>query len=313
MSKFLYLQDFHITGKNPINRLDNYYQSMLKKLDEILSIAKEQKVDFIIDGGDFFNSYLVSNTIVDDVLDKIESAKISWNMLYGNHCLLNGHIENSKATSLAHMFNRSKYVSHLEKIAKPIENWQIDGIEYDYNIEEDIKKKGLKCSTKAKYKIAIVHALIALKSLPSQVIHVVAKDIKTNYDIIFVAHYHIGWGIKEINKTKFINLSCIGRRSKNETIIKPKVAILDTKKGEVEVIELKTAKPYKEVFDLKALKEIKSTDEKLKIFINSLKSTKIQSLDMMGIVKEVGEKSKVDSEVMGEITKRIESFEDKEC
>ena len=75
MAKYLYIQDFHLSGKTPLNRKDNYLQSMLLKLDEILEIATKNKVDAILDGGDFFESPLITNTIVDDVLDKIEKIK----------------------------------------------------------------------------------------------------------------------------------------------------------------------------------------------------------------------------------------------
>ena len=308
MSKFLYLQDFHIKGKNPEYRIDNYYQSMLEKLDEVLSIAKLHKVDFIIDGGDLLNGETIANTIVDDILDRAELCNIPWHLLYGNHSMLHGHIENSKTTSLAHMIRRSKIMNHLTSIKD--KKFQIDSKEFSYGVEEDIKKDGLIHKCKNKTSIMVCHALITLKPFHPSVSHVVAKDIKTNYDIIFVAHYHQGWGIKEINKTQFINISCIGRMKKDEMNIIPKVAILDTETKKIDVIELKSAKPYKEVFNLELIEKKKNTDNNLDVFVKSLENTELQSIDTLGLVLEVGRNTGVDKIVIDAITKKIEEIPD---
>ena len=305
--KLLYIQDFHLSGNSPVNRKDNFYQSMLIKLDETLSIAKTQKVDLIIDGGDFFNREIVSNTIVDDVLDRIESSGIDWAMLYGNHCMVGNNINVSQSSSLAHIFRRSKLVTYLDEINEKF--CYIKSYDYKHGIEQEIKDDGLFCEETEKLKIAVVHSMLTIKPFHPDVLHVVAKDIKTNYDIILCAHYHIGWGIKEINGVKFINISALGRRAINESKIQPQVLLIDTETKKLEIIKLKNVKPVEECFDLTKIEEKNEWDGEMEKFISSLDNVKTEGLNLRGEVENVGKQQNIDREIIKLITDEISKFE----
>jgi len=304
--KLLYLQDFHLLFKAPINRKDNYYQSMLLKLDEILSIAKQNKVSAILDGGDFFESPLVANTIVDEVLDKIEKNKIGWVFLFGNHCMLSHHIENSNATALAHMIRRSKFTNYLKKMEN--DDFYLKGFEYEHDIESKIKEKGLFHNKKDKFTIAIVHALITEKPLPYAAMHVCYKDIKSNYDCILVAHNHHPFDLK-INNTRILNIGCIGRRKIDEQNIEPSVLLIHTETKELKIIKLKSAKAGKEVFDLEKIEKSKQFESNIDNFIQSLDNIKLQSLDIRGKVEEIGQENKVDKNIIEEVINKIGRME----
>lgn len=307
MAKFLYLQDFHFSGRTPINRTDNFYPSLLLILDEILSIAKEKKVNFIIDGGDFFNSPIVSTIMVDDVLDRIEETQIRWYVLFGNHCEIGHSIENSKATSLAHMIRRSHFVNYLNTIED--NKYYIKGFEYFHNCEQKIKEEGLFHNKKNKFTIAVVHALIVQKPLPYECMHVVMKNIKTNFDIVISGHNHQGWGIKEIDGIKFINIGCLGRRKIDEKDIEPSCLQIDTETRDLKIIKLKSAKKGSEIFDFKKVEEAKLFEEEINNFIVSLSDVKLQSLNVRGIIEHISQEKRVDKNVVKECISRIGKLE----
>ena len=313
--RFLYLQDFHLTGKTPCNRMDNFYQSLLLKLDEVLLLAKKNKVDFIIDGGDFFNSELVANTIVDDALDKIEKTKINWYMLFGNHPMVGHSIENSKATSLQHMFNRSKYVEHLTTLTLTASKQKgiidyLQGFEYKHNIEQDIKEKGLYCKEpNASFKIAVVHALITQKPLMDKIMHIPIKDVKTDFNVVFVAHNHLSWGILEQNGVKFVNIGCLGRTGVDEVDIIPTIVLIDSETHQIDLIPLKSAKKGDEVFDLEKVAINKQFEGEIDNFIKSLDSTKLQSLNIRGLIEFLAKENKIEEEVKNCVIKRVGDYE----
>jgi len=307
MAKFLYLQDFHIKGKNPENRKDNYYQSMLNKLDEIIKLSKKYKVDYVIDGGDFFDSALITNTIIDDILDRIEKANIPWYMLYGNHCLIGHNIENSKSSSLAHMIRRSKLVNHLKTIED--KNTYIEGYEYYHNIEQDIKERGLYAVTDKDKKIAIIHALLTEISLPQQAQHVKIDNIKTDYSLILVAHNHNGEGIIEKNGTKFINLGCIGRTGIDEIDVVPSVLYIDTNKDKIEIIKLKNVKSKEETFDLSKVEEKKKFIGEIDNFIRSLENVKIRGMNLKDTIVYIAKEKEIDKEIVDTVIERIGQME----
>lgn len=306
------ITDLHIRGKNPINRLDNFYESIMIKFKEALSIFKKEKCKLILDAGDLLHSPIISLTICDDIIDLIDKTKIDYYTIFGNHPMVNAHLENSNATTLAHMFKRSKYLKYLEQHQQ--DNVFIQGYEYYHGIEGDIKKDGLLIEEKSYYElsIAVVHAMITEKKLPYQVLHIPYKELKTNYDYVILGHNHHEIGVKKVGKTTVIGLGAIARLTAHEIDYKrkPKVAILNTKTGEVGVKELKKTKSYKEVFDLERLKKIKESAGNLDKFINSLQSTKLQGLNVVGVLNEISEKQNIDKEVTDEIIKRIGEHED---
>ena len=68
--KLLYIQDMHLKGKNSRNRLGNYFDDCLKKIDEVIKIAKASKCSAILDGGDLFESYNPSYSVLDSLADR---------------------------------------------------------------------------------------------------------------------------------------------------------------------------------------------------------------------------------------------------
>jgi len=307
--KFLYLQDSHIKGVNPSSRKGDYYRDIMVKIDEVIALSKKLKVDCVIHGGDLFDSPKVSNLIVDDFIDKVERAKIDWYILPGNHDEEGHNWKNSKGTSLAHIFRRSKFIHEMAEIRRG--DYQIKGFRYFHNIEEEIKQ-GLLLNAEVQFPltIAITHAMITLKPFHPDVLHIVAKDINTDFDVILCAHYHEPWGIKEVNGTKFVNIGCFGRKSINEAVVNPAVLLIETDpKLSMKIIELKSAKPEEEVFDMDRIEKAKEFNADIENFINSLKDTKITGLDLRGIIENIATEQNVERDIVKEIIERIGHYE----
>ena len=134
--EILNLRDTHFRGKNSVHRIGNMYQDILAKLDEVIELSK--KCDLVIHDGDFFDSPYVSNLVIDDIIDRIESAKIPWYVTVGNHDQSGANWESSKASALAHTFRRSKLIKELKELE--FDDCCIHSYPYYYSIEEDIKK-----------------------------------------------------------------------------------------------------------------------------------------------------------------------------
>jgi len=189
--KIAYYQDSHGTGRNSANRLGNYYEDWLDKIKEVHSIAKENSCQIIIHGGDVWENPVVSNLMVDDFVDIIEEYDIPLYVVWGNHDLIGHNIETSQGSSLAHCFRRSKLIEPLEPFGDNITKFFIEPYNYKHDIENEIKKEGLfidEICGKDSWKIAIVHAFVTPKPFFKEVSHVVCDDIKTNADLVLVAH-----------------------------------------------------------------------------------------------------------------------------
>lgn len=311
---FLYFQDGHFKGRNSQNRLGNYFEDMLLKLDEIISIAKENKCDCLIDGGDMFESDKPSYSVLDAVADKIESSKIHMYSLFGNHTMTCGHIENSQASGLAHLIKRSKYFHLLQDLCvvdgeSDINEASLIGIDYEYGIEDKLKDKGIKFKNNDDWKIAFVHALVTPKKFFDSVAHVTPNEIKTNADLVLVSHYHQPYQ-KQVKNTMFLDIGCLGRDNIDEANIKPSVLLVDTDKRKYDIIPLKSAKPGHEIFDLSKYEELKGNKKNIKEFLNSLKDINFQTLDLGQQITKLGKEQNIEQKTIDYILNKLSEVKD---
>lgn len=305
--KFLYFQDFHIAGRNSKHRLGNYFEDCLLKLDEIISIAKENKCDFLLDGGDLFETDKPSYNILDIVADKIEKAEIPVYSLFGNHAMSYGHIENSNATGLAHLQKRSKYFKRLiDYYDKTV---HIVGIDYEFGIEEKLKDYPLldfmsAVGEEKRWKIAIVHALVTPGKFFDNTSYIDVKDIKTNADLVLLAHYHHPFK-KIIGKTTFLNIGCCGRMNINEAKIEPSVLLIDTNTKNYKVIKLISTKSSHEIFDLKKYEELKDNKKDIQEFLNALRDVNFQSMDIAQQIFKIGNEQNIEKNVIDYVLQKV--------
>lgn len=309
MAKLLYFTDSQIRGKSPENRIDDFYSSIVLKFKEVFKIAKKEKCDYIICGGDLFDSPIISLSIVDELIEIINKSKIPFYTVVGNHDMINTNWSQEDATTISHLM-RLGTINHLDTIYEP-GKYFIKGIDYRFDIEEQICK-GLLDNRELKeteYNIVAVHALITDK--PSPFIHCNYKEIKTNYDLVLVSHNHLDWGIQKHGKTTYVAIGALVRLTadKRDYDRIPKVCIIDTETRKIKVIELEAAKPKEEIFDITKLETDKASKNKLELFVANLKETRIQSLSLKGVIAEICQQKNINVEVKTDILKRITESE----
>lgn len=309
MSKYIYFQDSHLKGINPSKRLDNYFESWMIKFKEVLKLAKKNKCEKIICGGDLLDTPIVSTSVIDEFLDLLEEYGIPMHIVWGNHDEIGHKKETSKNTSLAHMLRRCKLLTDGDFIDDDYAS--IKCYDYYHNIEEDLNTKGIMFDDKfdgERWKIAIVHAFITPKPFFKEVLHSVSKNIPSNADLVLVAHNHYVWTKKE-GDTEYVDIGAFGRCKSSEGDIKPCVMLLDTKKRTYEVIELKKAKPLEEIFDISKKEHDKEISSDLETFIESLKDFKSQDMDLRGTIELLAKEQNIDRGIVDIIINKLGELE----
>ena len=305
---FIYTSDLHSKGKNSANRIGDYYSDWLLKFNELVKLVVEKADGNLIIGGDLYDASVVSNTIVDDITDIIEKNNLHVWIVPGNHDMLCGKWENSKASSLAHMVRRSDNIEILEEYED--DDCIIHGIKYFFGIEDDIKENGLLMDISDKYNIIIPHAFITIKPFHPAVTHVMAKDLNCEADLVLCSHFHHNWGSETVNETEFINVGAFGRLSITEHKHMPKVVFVNTKERTHEIIELKSAKPGNEVFNLEKKEMKKEFNNTIDMFVKSLESTSFQGMSVSGMISDIAKKSDTDKDVVKLIQNKIGELSD---
>lgn len=286
--KFIYITDVHLKGKNPSSRIDVYIDSAFNKLTEVYTVAKDSQLDFVLIGGDLFDTSQVALSVIDRLCDLIEHFNIKTYVLWGNHDENNC---NKGGTALEHCFNRCKLMHPLTLIED--DKFILQGIEYTISIDQDLKNNGYTFNSD-KFKILAPHANITPSKCVDGFSHVVAKELKTDADLVLVSHYHAHHGIKKINNTEFAWVGALTRGTIGVGDINriPSYLIFDN--GKSEIIELKCALPASEVFDLDKVDAIKATKNDLNGFIASLKESRVNSFKFIDRLNYYCDENKVD-------------------
>lgn len=293
--KILSLSDFHIRGTNSKYRKGSYYSDVMSKLDEVLSLAKKNKVKFILNTGDLFDTDIVSYKIIDEFIDKINKAKIVWYSVYGNHCQTNNNTQTSESSALNHIFNRCEYFKHLNFLE--LDDVYIKGYDYKTGIEDD--KSVFLNSSSAKFKILVIHSMIVEGKSNPLFQSVGTDEITTNYDIVLSGHNHSPFIVPP-----FYNSGCIGRLKTNESVIKPRVLLIDIDTKKVQPIYLNVKSP-EECFDLTKVNDNKELENRLSKFVDSLGNVKLSELKITDRILQFCKINKVDKEVKEEILRRV--------
>lgn len=268
---FLYVGDLHLGSKQPIARTDNFYETTLNKLREIVSIAKEYNVDSILQVGDLFDIPKPPYNIISDFVN-ITSSIDRFIMVPGNH-EIPGNTETSLERSVLALL---KGINNIEIATKesPIifqnntTRVAITGSRYYPNIDSNKKHSYIIEEKVGDIHIHIVHGMLSNKFLGNLIPHTTIDEIMhTQADITLAGHDHLGFGIVEKNNKYFVNCGAALRLTcaKKEIDRIPSVALItiENKQISIKEIPLKTAKPGSEVLNREKL-----DDKKLKEQMN---------------------------------------------
>lgn len=182
MNSILFAGDLHLSSRTPESRIDNYGDTVLKKLESLLNIAISTKSDVVIFTGDFFESYYEPISYINkvvEVLSKFKDKNIRILSLIGNHDLPYNNMEYFSSTPLSLLF-KSRLVERLDYIAD-------DSVEiFGLHFSEKDKLSSFKTSPN-KTSILVMHYAFN-NTVPGESIN--APDLM-DFDIIIAGHDHM--------------------------------------------------------------------------------------------------------------------------
>lgn len=285
MIKIIFVGDVHLSEKNPLARIDDYNEAILKKLEQIYSLALEQKVDAVVFLGDIFhlkapskNSFKLVNRVV-KYLRRFWRANIPVMLLVGNHDLMYGDLSSIPRQPIGILREMDGVFTNLTLGLDGGEG-QLGGVSLtgvDFSNEPMDKQLEYIQSIPrhSKYNIVCVHTNIVSGNTLFKEAGIKLDEITNkNIDLIVNGHIHfptiIGHNKSDIiyvqpgaisrgsldteNLSRDVNIVMVGF---DETGIKHKVIKLDIE-------------PAEKVFDLTKRMSEKEVNSKVESFVESL-------------------------------------------
>lgn len=321
--KFLFATDFHIMGTTPSSRIDNYPQTIKNKIDEIFDIASREQVDFVVLGGDIFETYNASISVIREALQSFKNREVPIFSVLGNHDLY-GHTIKT--------FHRSA-VSVME-MAEAINIVDFDKerglcfLHYYTGIEEDLAKDNKSPSELVQQAldgqaiIWVTHAMISDKELKYISRNIVIDNIKvsTKTKLVLCGDYHPGFPttIRD-DGVVFINPGAVSRRNATQDNLTRDVQIALVQYDpndfsydiKVDYVKLKSALPANKVFDLEKIKSGKTEKQKTFSYIEKLQNLEIDDMtdDLEDELRKFASEAELEKDILTEILYRFHSLD----
>ncbi len=313
----LYFTDTHIRGTNPKNRLDNYYETVKTKFNEIKEIIDQEKIDYVLHGGDLFDRPDVSVSIVSDFAKIFQSFNAPVYIISGNHDIFGHNPDTLNRTMLGLLCNIGilNLVNNKKIILEKDVRVQLTGSPYTYSMDDKSKINNYivdDIDPTCKYAIHMTHGFLTDKPFIKEVAHTLVEDImSTKADITLGAHYH--YGFKTIHKDGkyFLNPGALMRISNSLAEIKrkPKVNIIELTEEGISVNDyyLKSAKPGEVVMDREEIERHKFKGIKIAEFKEIIDSSvDFKNMDIFDLLLKISKDNNIDENVKSEALKRVE-------
>jgi len=266
--KLILTGDFHLRSNTPENRVDNFFQTQLNKVEQIFEIAKHYDCKFILQPGDVTDGPRPSFELLEAYIELFNKYNIGKDTkllhVYGQHdCRFR-----TKERTATKLLN---FLGYLEAVNDKALSTNIQL--YGCNFGEEIPI----IKDKDKFNILLIHGTILDKPVwPGQEDYLHSdKLFKNGYDIIVSGDWHHPVFYQYKNQT-ILNCGCLVRKTINEADLEPHIYVLDINENTFEYTLEKIVinhEPADKIFKKEALaRDIKKDNEKLQEFITSIKN-----------------------------------------
>jgi len=264
--KFLLTGDWHLTAKSPENRLDDYWNTIQDKVNEVFQIANDHNVKAILQPGDLFDSAYVSYGVSGYLGSRISNFSGDFISVPGQHDLRFHNSDNHNTPF--HMLWKSSLID-IPFVEYPEENIAIYGAGWGESVPAI---KDGRCLN-----ILLTHRMIIRdekgKLWEGQEEYDVADKLlqRSGFDLIVSGDNHQSF-LSKTKKGMLVNCGSLLRSTISQKDHKPVVYIFNTINCIAKKIEL-TTEPFDHVMDLEKRERSEKRDEKLNHFIEQLQST----------------------------------------
>jgi DNA repair exonuclease SbcCD nuclease subunit len=318
MMRLLYFTDTHIRGTSPRGRTDDFFESMKRKLNEIIQIAEKNKVDYVLHGGDVFDRPNLSPAVVREFARLFREFAVPVYAIAGNHDIY-GHNPSTVDRTMLGLLEAFGILTLL----KPKEHVvltdgtyrvQLTGQAFHYDLDKRSATDDYAISnhTESDYCIHMVHGMLVEKALPEGVPHTMISallEMESDADILLTGHYHAGFPLQHKDNKYIVNPGSVARLSNQQAEIRriPQVVLMEL--GEeihIRFQQLTSAARGEDIFDRSTQEESLYRQEKWAQFAQEVSAAGIyQGIQVEEIIEEIARIDSLDTAVKSEALKRI--------
>jgi DNA repair exonuclease SbcCD nuclease subunit len=220
MGKILFIGDPHFDSQTPVSRIDNYRETTVVKLENLLKLAIDTQAYAVFTTGDFFNRYDIPISYINEVmtiLKKFSDNGIKVFSVVGNHDLPHNSIDYFKNTPLS-LLDKSGLVKCLNtyqdsQYKVEFDNTVVYGLSFTKSIDYDIDDK--------KQSILVMH-YASENTVPNESI---SLDSLKQFNIVVSGHDHMYYEPIENYGVKLFRPGSFTRRTRDAYNLKREIIV----------------------------------------------------------------------------------------
>jgi len=248
--KLLILGDMHWRYNAPVNRIDDFFSTQLKKTREALDIGAKEGCQYALQPGDLWDNPHPAKFVMSTYISLLRDYDMKLMCVVGQHDMTMRNFAYVDRTA-THLLSKAGVVQVVGLDKSPVmlgsdkdgEVW-LHGLSYEQDHEPKAKLSALN--------ILLAHVSVGDKPLYPD--HDLTKPqafaAKHNdMDLIVVGDYHYTF-VVEVGEQLVVNAGCLVRKTtaERDLIHEPCVFTYNTETGEYGRHVLKSTKPWEEVF-----------------------------------------------------------------
>lgn len=252
MLRLLFVTDTHIRGYAPVNRLDNFQETVFAKLTEVLELAEDLKVDAVIHGGDLFDIPQVAHRLMGRTAGLLRSFPCPIYVVPGNHDLFGYSTATIPHTSLGVLWRAGVVDLLLKPLTlsdggAPVTIYPIPAAA-DMPLSAYITGR-----TGPGYQVVVAHDNLLPSPAHPDIPHKVIGPELSDADLVLAGHWHPGWPEPFISgRTLYVNPGSLVRldagAGSRDRQVQVALIVFGPDGLQAEYIPLRTARPFAEVF-----------------------------------------------------------------
>jgi exonuclease SbcD len=291
--KLLCLPDIHATDSRPVNRTDNYWDTVKQKLNFIFDTAEKEQVDAILSPGDLTDSPSLSNLELRELVGLFKRRSKEFFTTYGQHDLRYRTRPQSALLLLEEAISPEKF--HVMDKSSSIDferkNITINASAYGESIPDPIEDH---------FNILLIHRMIIEEKLWSKQEEYEPANVflrQNNYDLIVSGDNHSGFLASTKGGRVLINCGSMMRSTIAQIDHKPFVVLFDTETKKYKQIFI-PIEPSEKVFRIEKVEIEKERNESLESFVAGLSQQKEIGLLFEDNLNQFAKENSIEPEVM---------------
>lgn len=323
-TRLLVTGDWHYRSTNPRARLDNIQEALHQKIYEVYGIAGQKKCNAIVVPGDITDSPNMSYSTFSELGRLLGYTPCPIYAVPGNHDIFGANPETKYRTPFGALvwlgflgdLSDEPFESNLDKNPPTV---AMTGSPYSASTDIDIAsylfgEGKISPELPHKVKIQVAHGMLLERAPGYELRHTLIKDVANHPnapDVLIVGHDHIGFGVKRMGKTLFINPGALVRLTAHPAEIERTVqvcilTIYDDGSTDAELVPLESAKPGYKVLSREHLEAQAEREEKVAAFLALLaEEGEARFLEVREIVEDIARRESISRDVVDEALRRI--------